>query len=86
MESGDLIPIEGRSAREVTHMTGLAEQSGKVEEFKITLSDASNPAFDITPARLVTGYITERGILEKVCDGKSDTPVFMETPLEKGAA
>lgn len=86
MESGDLIPIEGRSPREVTHMTGLAEQSGKVEEFKITLSDASNPAFDITPARLVTGYITERGILEKVCDGESNDPVFMDVALEKGAA
>ncbi|PCJ99349.1 MAG: S-methyl-5-thioribose-1-phosphate isomerase [Zetaproteobacteria bacterium] len=85
MESGDLIPIEGRSAREVTHMTGLSE-GGKVEEFKITLSGASNPAFDITPARLVTGYITERGVLEKVCDGASDKPIFMELPLEKGAA
>ncbi len=76
MESGDLIPIEERSAREVTHMTGLSN-AGKVEEFQITRSDAANPAFDITPARLVTGYITERGILEKVCNGTKDEPVFM---------
>ncbi len=76
MESGDLIPIEERNAREVTHMTGL-NLDGAVEEFQITLSNGANPAFDITPARLVTGYITERGILEKVCDGASDEPVFM---------
>ena len=76
MESGDLIPIEERSAREVTHMTGMNEQGG-VEDFQITLSEGANPAFDITPARLVAGYITERGILEKVCNGDSDEPVFM---------
>lgn len=76
MESGDLIPIEERNAREVTHMTGLTE-SGAVEEFQITLSGAANPAFDVTPGRLVTGYITERGILKKVCNGESDEPVFM---------
>ena len=77
MESGDLIPIEERSAKEVTHMTGRMSD-GQIEEFKITLSDASNPAFDITPARLVTGYVTERGILEKVCDGESDEPIFLK--------
>ncbi len=76
MASGDMIPIEGRCASEVTHMSGLNE-SGKVEKFQITLSGASNPAFDVTPARLVTGYITERGVLEKVCDGDSNEPVFM---------
>ncbi len=76
MESGDLIPIEERSAREVTHMNGRLD-NGCVEEFQITLSGAANPAFDITPARLVTGYITERGILKQVCDGDKDEPVFM---------
>jgi len=75
MESGDLIPIEERSAREVTHISGL-NADGAVEEFQITLSGAANPAFDITPARLVTGYITERGILSKVCDGDSNAPVY----------
>ncbi|MBI1300812.1 MAG: S-methyl-5-thioribose-1-phosphate isomerase [Alphaproteobacteria bacterium] len=77
MESGDMIPIEERSAREVTHMSGRLE-NGSIEEFQITLSDGANPAFDITPARLVTGYITERGILKKVCDGESDEPVFLK--------
>ncbi len=77
MESGDLIPIEERSAAEVTHMTGRTDD-GTISEFQITLSGASNPAFDITPAHLVTGYITERGILKKVCDGEKNEPVFME--------
>lgn len=77
MESGDMIPIEERDAREVTHMHGRSAQ-GKVEEFQITLSDGANPAFDITPAELINGYITERGILKKVCDGNSDTPIFMD--------
>ena len=76
MESGDLIPIEERSAREVTHIAGLDEESGQVREVRITESDAANPAFDVTPAKYVTGYITERGILEKVCDGESNAPVF----------
>ncbi len=69
MESGDLIPIENRDGREVTHMVGRCEK-GKLQEFQITLSSASNPAFDVTPARLITGYITERGIIEKVCDNQ----------------
>lgn len=75
MESGDLIPIEERSAREVTHIQGRAED-GSVQEVQITLSDAVNPAFDVTPAELIKGYITERGILEKVCDGQSDEPIY----------
>jgi methylthioribose-1-phosphate isomerase len=57
------IPIEERSAREVTHMTGLAE-SGEVLTVQVTApgSPAANPAFDVTPARLITGLMTERGI------------------------
>jgi len=77
MESGDMIPIEERCPSEVTHISGL-NKSGAIEEFKITLSAGGNPAFDITPARLVTGYITERGILKKVCDGDSGKPIFMK--------
>lgn len=77
MESGTHIPIEERSAREITHIAGRT-RSGTVEEVQITRSNAANPAFDITPAHLVTGYITERGILEKVCNGDKDEPVFMK--------
>ncbi len=73
MASGDLIPIEERNPREVTHMSGL-DKDGNIEEIQITLSNANNPAFDVTPARLITGYITERGILEKVWDNNSIKP------------
>ena len=65
MESGDLIPIEERSQREVTHMSGRAD-NGQILEVQITQSSAANPGFDITPARYVTGYITERGVLDKI--------------------
>ncbi len=57
------IPIEERSAREVTHMTGRAE-TGDIVTVEIASpgSAAANPAFDVTPARLVSGIITERGV------------------------
>lgn len=65
MASGDLIPIEERSQREVTHITGR-DAAGKIVEVQITQSSAANPGFDITPAKYVTGYITERGVLDKI--------------------
>lgn len=57
------IPIEERSAREVTHLWGQGED-GRLGSFQVTApgSPAANPAFDVTPARLVTGLITERGV------------------------
>ena len=57
------IPIEERAAREVTHLSGLADD-GEVRSVRIVApgSGAANPAFDVTPARLVTGLITERGV------------------------
>jgi methylthioribose-1-phosphate isomerase len=57
------IPIEQRGAHEVTHMTGRTS-SGEVVTVEITApgSPAANYAFDVTPARLVTGIITERGV------------------------
>ncbi|MSU69931.1 MAG: S-methyl-5-thioribose-1-phosphate isomerase [Opitutaceae bacterium] len=59
------IPIEERAAREVTHLTGRLP-NGTVATVALTPdgSAAANPAFDVTPARLVTGLITERGIME----------------------
>ena len=58
------IPIEERSAREVTHLQGRAA-SGDVVEVCIAPegTHAANPAFDVTPARLVSGLITERGVV-----------------------
>ena len=56
------IPIEERAATEVTTMTGRA-LDGSIATVRVVPSDspAANPAFDVTPARLVTGLITERG-------------------------
>jgi methylthioribose-1-phosphate isomerase len=56
------IPIEERSAGEVTTITGRA-LDGSIATVRVvpTGSPAANPAFDVTPARLVTGLITERG-------------------------
>jgi methylthioribose-1-phosphate isomerase len=63
LASGEQVPIEERSAREVTHITGLAAGGERVE---VALAPpqtlARNPAFDVTPARLVTGYITPGGV------------------------
>jgi len=58
------IPIEERSAREVTHLAGRAAD-GRVLEVQLTPDGtrAANPAFDVTPARLVTGLITEHGVV-----------------------
>jgi len=57
------IPIEERSAEEVTLMTG-ATADGGIATIRITPegSPAANYAFDVTPSRLVTGLITERGV------------------------
>jgi len=58
------IPIEARSPREVTHLSGLAAD-GRVLEVQLTPSGtpALNLGFDVTPARLVSGLITERGVV-----------------------
>jgi methylthioribose-1-phosphate isomerase len=57
------VPIEERSAREVTHVRGRAPDGNLVEvEVVAPGSHVRNPGFDVTPARLVTGIITERGV------------------------
>ena len=59
------IPIEQRGGHEVSHMTGRTED-GRIETVEIVPrgSQVANYAFDVTPARLVTGLITERGVIE----------------------
>jgi methylthioribose-1-phosphate isomerase len=59
------IPIEERSADEVTTMTGKTSD-GRIESVRIVPdgSPVANYGFDVTPARLVTGLITERGVLK----------------------
>ena len=56
------IPIENRAASEVAEITGRAAD-GTVRTVRVIPegSTAANPAFDVTPARLVSGLITERG-------------------------
>ena len=63
LDEGRNIPIEERSADEVLKMPGrLPDGSVVIVEIAAPGSPAGNPAFDVTPARLVTGFITERGI------------------------
>lgn len=64
------IPIEQRDPEEVTHIQGLAAD-GTVQSVQLSApgSPAGNYAFDVTPARLVTGLITERGVCPASTDG-----------------
>ena len=61
--SGADIPIEQRHQDEVLYQSG-PNADGKLENILISSpgSDALNPAFDVTPARLVTAIITDKGI------------------------
>lgn len=63
------IPIELRGEEEVTHIQG--ELNGEIHRVRLTPtgSRAANYAFDVTPARLVTGLITERGICAASSEG-----------------
>jgi methylthioribose-1-phosphate isomerase len=58
------IPIEQRGAEEVSHIAGKTAD-GRIETVQLTPdgSAVANYAFDVTPARLVTGLITERGVV-----------------------
>ncbi len=58
------IPIEERGAAEVSHMTGRTAD-GRIETVRIVPEGArvANYGFDVTPARLVTGLVTERGVI-----------------------
>jgi len=64
------IPIEERSEREVTHLWGLDDQGG-VREVRVAPEGcrALNVGFDVTPARLVTELITERGCCRASSEG-----------------
>ena len=58
LSSGDDIPIEERDAREITH--GFGKRTAPVDVA------VYNPAFDVTPAALIQGLITERGVISPV--------------------
>ena len=70
LDSGTAIPIEERSADEVLKMPGrLPDGSVVTVEIAAPGSPAGNPAFDVTPARLVTGFVTERGVCPATREG-----------------
>jgi len=64
------IPIEERNAREITHIMGRGDK-GAIGTVQVTPDETpgGNPAFDVTPNRLVTGLITERGICDASPEG-----------------
>ncbi|MBR9653008.1 S-methyl-5-thioribose-1-phosphate isomerase [Thalassovita aquimarina] len=64
------IPIEERTGEEVTHVQGR-DPEGKIISVQISPdgTPARNPAFDVTPAELVTGLITERGVSPATAEG-----------------
>jgi methylthioribose-1-phosphate isomerase len=64
MPDGASIPIEERSADEVSYLKGVLDD-GRVARLRVVPESTAcaNPAFDITPARLVSALITERGVV-----------------------
>ena len=58
LAKGDAIPIEQRDGAEVTHFSGKRTAPEGVQVY--------NPAFDVTPARLISGIVTEHGIIQPV--------------------
>jgi methylthioribose-1-phosphate isomerase len=60
LPTGDAIPIEQRDAREITHGLGRQVAPDGIKVY--------NPAFDVTPAHLIAGIITERGVIQPVTE------------------
>ncbi|MBC8012888.1 MAG: S-methyl-5-thioribose-1-phosphate isomerase [Methyloceanibacter sp.] len=70
LTDGSAIPIEERNVEEVTRMTGrLPDGSIATVEIAPKGTPAANYGFDVTPARLITGFITERGVTPATRDG-----------------
>ena len=63
--TGKEIPIESRSEDEVLFQTGQ-DDNGNLVKIRVCSpgSQALNPAFDVTPAKYITGIITEKGIIK----------------------
>jgi methylthioribose-1-phosphate isomerase len=82
LADGFSIPIEERSADEVLKMAGRLPD-GRVVTVDIAApgSPAANPAFDVTPARLVTGFITERGVTPATREGLLDLYPERKLPI-----
>lgn len=66
LEDGADIPIEQRSGDEITRISGMNDITGEIETVRLVApgTQAINYSFDVTPARLISGLITERGIVQ----------------------
>jgi methylthioribose-1-phosphate isomerase len=84
LADGSTIPIEERSAEEVTRIAGRLPD-GRVATVEIAPPEtqAANYGFDVTPARLVTGFITERGVAPATRDALA--VLYPERGKEQGA-
>jgi methylthioribose-1-phosphate isomerase len=71
LPTGDAIPIEQRDPREVTHGFGRQTAPEGIQVY--------NPAFDVTPARLIAGMVTEKGLIRPV-DASSIRAVLEKQP------
>ncbi len=77
------IPIEERAAAEVTSVQGRGSDGGILQvQISPDGTGARNPAFDVTPAELVTGLLTERGL----CTATQDGMAAMFSDLRSAAA
>ena len=84
LEDGRQIPIEERGGDEVKFMTGrLPDGSIATVEIAPAGSPAANYGFDVTPARLITGFITERGVTPATRDGLAT--LYPEHAKQRGA-
>jgi methylthioribose-1-phosphate isomerase len=84
LSDGSAIPIEERDSEEVTRMTGrLSDGSVATVEIAPQGTQAANYGFDVTPARLVTGFITERGVAPATRDAL--TALYPERRKGEGA-
>jgi len=82
LRDGLAIPIETRADHEVSHIAGLTD-AGDIARVRLTPdgSPVANPAFDVTPARLVTALVTERGVCAPSAEG-----LYGLFPERRGAA
>ena len=88
-ESGAQIVIEERAGKEVTMVKGprfdgvdLDLKHSEIVSIAANGINVWNPAFDVTPAELIDGIITEVGVVEKSSDGKFDLTLAMEAHKE----
>ena len=67
--SGQEIHIEERPKHELTHINGIQIAAKGI--------DVWNPSFDVTPGKLITGIVTELGVIPKNEDGEFDVKGFL---------